>query len=319
MRKIVLNAVVASLFISGCATGSKIATTAPNSNQTDQLLERTVPPLPQKRTPVHKGNTATLVKNKQKTKIDYASRRVVQIGMDKTARSSSAHVDIQEGATKGVFNVVSMYGENHTVEISRKYPSLILTPFADPEVKGNLNSQALKDVVQVTGSNIMVWPKTAQNLWLMIYDNANPRGIPVTLTLMPKQHLMSRTITVAVGRQSPAEEANGLNPGNGSFAQKLSNALQDIVMLKIPSGYTVRPLKEKLILENGMATLPIERYSGEFDIYRYRISNRTGMAQELEESMFGQNKRVRAVAFYPKTVLYPGESTDVLMLISKRN
>ena len=98
----------------------------------------------------------------------------------------------------------------------------------------------------------------------------------------------------------------------------LSAVLQDIVKGVVPTGYTVRPLSEKMRMANGMASVPVERYSGsQFDVYRYRLTNTTDTPQVLAEEMFGANKRVMAVAFYPKVSVYPGETTDVLIMVSK--
>lgn len=47
------------------------------------------------------------------------------------------------------------------------------------------------------------------------------------------------------------------------------------------------------------------------------ITFSTGQVQELAEEVFGTPKRVRAVSFYPKKTLYPGEVTDVLIMTSK--
>ncbi|OSI12947.1 TraK domain-containing protein [Neisseria canis] len=310
MKKMLLTA-CAVVALSACSTGKQKSVEVINTDVTQQPVALPAP----KAVKVSKQAR----KNKRKTP-DYAARRVVQIGTEKLNRSYPMNIDVQEGPARGVYNIVSMYGENHTVNISRKYPSIIMTPFADPDIQGNIDQRTINDIISIRGSNIVVWPKNNQGLWFMINDKANPRGIPVSLTLIPKQSVMSRTISVTVGRQSPSEQANGLTPDGNGFAQKLSQVLQDIVTLKVPAGYTVRPLKEKLMLENGMATLPVERYTNrEFDVLRYRITNNRNTPQELEEAMFGQNPKIRAVAFYPRTVLYPGESTDVLMLVSKRN
>lgn len=248
-----------------------------------------------------------------------AQRRIVQVSAPRKT-SPGTLIDIQEGRVRGVHNITSRYGENHTVSISRNYPNTILTPFADPQVYDNGNKTHFG--LDSYGSNLIVTPRNNQNIWLTIYDLANPRGLPVTLTLIPKAGMMSQTINVTV-EKSPSEIANGLHPSSGSFAQKLTNILKSIAMQKLPAGFTVRPLREKVSLSKDMQTVPVERYSGvEFDVYRYRITNVGNAKFEFdegsEEAFRKINKRVRAVTSYPQTTLYPGESTDVLILISKR-
>lgn len=260
-------------------------------------------------------------RNGSKPKTGYAQRRVVQISAPKkSARGRGMVIDIQEGKVRGVHNITSRYGENHTVEISRNYPNTILTPFADPQVYDNGNKT--KFGLDNYGSNLIVTPRNNQKIWLTVYDLTNPRGLPVTLTLIPKPGLMSQTINVTV-EKSPSEMTNGLHPSSGSFAQRLTNILKSIAMQKLPPGFIVRPLREKISLSENMQTVPVERYvSTEFDVYRYRVTNTGSIKFEFdegsEEAFRRISKRVRAVTPYPNTTLYPGESTDVLILISKR-
>ena len=258
-------------------------------------------------------------RNRSMQKTGHAQRRAVQISAPKKTAQGML-VDIQEGKVRGVHNITSRYGENHTVEISRNYPNTILTPFADPQVYDNGNKT--KFGLDHYGSNLIVTPRNNQKIWLTVYDLANPRGLPVTLTLIPKAGLMSQTISVAV-EKSPSEMTNGLHPSSGSFAQKLTNILKNIAMQKLPPGFIVRPLREKISLSENMQTMPVERYvSTEFDVYRYRVTNTGTVKFEFdegsEEAFRRISKRVRAVTPYPNTILYPGESTDVLILISKR-
>ena len=110
----------------------------------------------------------------------------------------------------------------------------------------------------------------------------------------------------------------GARDNDGGFSQQLAAVMRDIVMLKIPAGYSVRPLQNTFVMGNGMQVAPVERYSGnEFDIYRYRLKNNSHQRQILSEEMFGANPRVVAVAFYPKIQVGPGESTDVLIMVGR--
>ena len=310
---------LASSLAAGCsATKQPGSSIGEQSAQKETVIpvEQVWPEVAQPRANKAAMPTKVTVKNvpNRQRQVSNTSRRVVQVATNQP-RVGVVHSNIQEGLTQGVHNITSMYGENHEVPVSFSYPSLIITPFASPDIKGDFEKRPVD--YEVSGSNIIIIPKKNQRAWIMVYDKANPRGIPISLTLQPKAGMKSQTYNVTVGRLSPSENSNGLDSGNGSFAQELASVLHDIARLRIPTGYTVRPLKEKLVMENGMGTMPVERYSGRFDVYRYRISNSTGTVQELAEEMFGRNKNVRAVAFYPKKVLYPGEVTDVLIMTSK--
>ena len=167
----------------------------------------------------------------------------------------------------------------------------------------------------VVGSTVFIEPLTAKRFWIAIYDKANPRSLPVSLTLSPQANLMSQTLTLATGGLSPAEKS-GVKTGKAAgFSQLLADVLKELVGGRVPSGYTVQPLRQKINMANGMSAEPIQRYSGaQFDVYRYRLRNTTGQPQVLAEEMFVANDRVVAVSFFPKISVYPGESTDVLIM-----
>lgn len=296
------------LALTACASNSKHPAAVERDQQTVSQETALLP----------KRDFVAETKNVSRSMPNYAQRRVVQI--TSSSQNRGVLVDIQEGPANGVHNVTSRYGENHIVRIARNYPSTIITPFADPQVK--YNEEKSKAGVDYFGSTIIVNPQSNHNIWMTIYDLTNPRGLPVTLTLIPNPKLMSQTINVAV-EKSPSETANGLQPADGGFAQKLTNILKNIANQKLPAGFTVRPLKEKISISENIKTVPVERYSGiEFDVYRYRITNtgniRFDFDEGSEEAFRNISKRVRAVAPYPRTTLFPGESTDVLVLVSKK-
>lgn len=241
---------------------------------------------------------------------EYAKRRVVQITAPANAFLPIRSV-IQEGKIRGVHNIVSSYGENHRITVSRNHPNIINTPFVRAHAVGLKQHYDLGS----NGSAILVTPKTGKPFFLSITDADNPTGMPISLTLVPSARLDSQTITVSLGGHHGAAASVGNSNG---FSQKLAAVIRDIVMLKTPAGYSVRPLDHKFSMGNGMAVVPVERYSGsEFDIYRYHLKNRSRKSQILSEEMFGANPRVLAVAFYPKIQVNPGESTDVLIMVGR--
>lgn len=315
MNKKYFVLLIASILATGCSTSK--TNSSKSSVETFIPVEQVWPEISQPRPKKAVLVSKKVQSNKKNTKstVSNANRRVVQFTSN-TPSIGSINSNIQEGLNRGVRNITSMYGENHEIPISFKYPTLIITPFAAPEIKYDHVDRPVE--YEVSGSNIILRPSKNLKTWIMVYDQANPRGIPISLTLRPTPNLASQTLNVTVGRLSPSENRNGLDAGNGSFAQELASVLNDIARLHVPAGYTVRPLKEKMVMQNGMGTMPVERYtSNRFDVYRYRLSNSTGRVQELAEEMFGRNKHVRAVSFYPKKILYPGEVTDVLIMTSK--
>lgn len=310
--------VAAVSFVTGCA--STVAATTEKEHVEQEVVYRPVEEVwpdvvPQKprsnpKTPAKNSKAGKNLASKTPT---YAQRRVVQV-TGSAPVSGGVQDNIVEGPVQGVHNVVSKYGENHVVRIARHYPNTILTPFQQPEVKGGVGSHA----ADVVGSTVFIEPLTAKRFWIAIYDKANPRSLPVSLTLSPQANLMSQTLTLATGGLSPAEKS-GVKTGKAAgFSQLLADVLKELVGGRVPSGYTVQPLRQKINMANGMSAEPIQRYSGaQFDVYRYRLRNTTGQPQVLAEEMFGANDRVVAVSFFPKISVYPGESTDVLIMVGK--
>ena len=237
---------------------------------------------------------------------NYARRRAVQVtspvGLERI------NSNIQEGRIRGVQTVVSSYGENHRIRVSRNHPNIINTPFARAHAVGLKANYDLGS----NGSALLVTPKTSKPFFVSITDADNPTGIPISLTLVPSAGLDSQTITVSLGGRQ------GAGARDSGFSQQLAAVMRDIVMLKIPAGYSVRPRQNTFVMGNGMQVAPVERYSGnEFDIYRSRLKNNSHQRQILSEEMFGANPRVVAVAFYPKIQVGPGESTDVLIMVGR--
>ena len=313
IAKTIISA-AAIAFVAGCASTAPTTTVANEQEVVYRPVEEVWPEVVPKKASNNSKTTAKSSKSKTPSKKpSYAQRRVVQV-TGNVPISGGIQENIVEGVVKGVHNVVSKYGENHVVKIARNYPNTILTPFQQPEVKGGVNSHE----ASVVGSTVFIEALTAKRFWVAIYDKANPRSLPVSLTLSPQQNLMSQTITVATVGLSPAEKSGGKTGKAAGFSQALADVLKELVGGRVPSGYTVQPLRQKINMANGMSAEPMQRYSGmQFDVYRYRLRNTTGQPKVLAEEMFGANDRVVAVSFYPKITVYPGESTDVLIMVGK--
>lgn len=238
---------------------------------------------------------------------DYAARRSVSVVPDngkayitKTANSQPKN---------RVQNVVSQYGENHTVYISAEFPNIILTPFQSARAMG-LDSKDYD--LDSNGKALLIKPRLGKKLWISITDANNPGGVPISLTLIPKKGMNSQTIVATVAKGT----TNLASPMG--YQQSLSDVLKAIANKQLPDGYVIRPLNHHFSMANGVSVKPIEQYSGnQYDVYRYRLSNKTRQQQTLAEEMFANDSRVVAVSFYPKTILNHGEQTDVLIMVQK--
>lgn len=241
---------------------------------------------------------------------NYAQRRVVSVIPDNgRVYVKKNHAGTQTSGS-GVQNVLSRYGENHTVSISQDYPNIIITPFESAKAMGMENGNY--DMGN-NGKAILIKPKTAKRLWISITDANNPKGVPISLTLVPKKGINSQTIiaSVATGATTAKAAAN-------SHTQSVSEILKNIADKKLPDGFVIKPLSHVFEMANGVSVAPVEHYAGNvYDVYRYRLTNHTGITQTLAEEMFANDRRVVAVSFYPKTILRDGDKTDVLVMVSK--
>ena len=238
---------------------------------------------------------------------DYAARRSVSVIPD----NGKAYVNknANNKPKNRVQNVVSQYGENHEVNISYEFPNIILTPFQTARAMG-LDTKDYD--MGNNGKAIIIKPRLDKKLWISITDENNPGGIPISLTLNPKKGMNSQTIVASV-----ATGTSNLSSSMG-YQQSLSDVLKAIANKTLPDGYVIRPLNHRFTMANGVTVRPVEQYSGnQFEVYRYRLSNKTRQQQTLAEEMFANDSRVVAVSFYPKTILNHGDSTDVLIMVAK--
>ena len=232
---------------------------------------------------------------------------------DKSAGFGRLYVNstIEVQAEAGLQNIVTRYGENRKVSVSGDQPNMILTPFAEPNVVGD----GVGFDIARNGNVIIVSATRKTPFWVSIVDRQNPTATPVSLTLMPRSGMQSQTIIMQVAGKG-ALDSEGEQSGSG-YVASLRDVLRDIVQGRNPRGYTVRPLVSKMALTNGLSAKPIELYAGSrLDVYRFRITNGGGGTQTLSEEFFG-DKDVAAVSLYPRLILEPGQTTDVLIMTKR--
>ena len=264
--------------------------------------------------PIQPIKTKTVKRESTRVKViptdDYALRRSVSVIPDNGKVYVKRTPENNYKRNNGVHNIVSQYGENHTVNISQDFPNMIITPFESAKAMG-MDSQDYD--MGNNGKAILIKPKTAKKLWISITDANNSKGVPISLTLIPKKGLNSQTIIASI-----ATGATNTNAVANSYPQSLSDILRAIADKKMPNGFISRPLNHSFEMANGVSVKPVEQYSSNrYDIYRYRLTNRTGQQQILAEEMFATDTRVVAVSFYPKTILNEGDKTDVMIMVIK--
>lgn len=212
---------------------------------------------------------------------------------------------------KGLHIVVSKYGENHKVPIARNYPNIIKTPFVKSNALGvNKNNYEF----QYHGAFLIITPKDNKPIWISIIDEANPNTTPISLTLIPKNNLDSQTILVSTKFKSSFTDQQ-----SGGFPQQIANVFKRIIMRQVPIEYSISPIKETFTTaDNKLQIKKLEKYtSAEFEIQKWKIINKSKKEITLTENMFQKNPNFVAVTFYPKALLKPGGTTNVLIMMGK--
>lgn len=208
----------------------------------------------------------------------------------------------------------SPMGVNELVSISATQPSMIRTPFKDPEI---IDNQADADITAI-GSNVYVAPKGGQPFGIFITDKQNPSAPVISLTLVPRdvpgQVIIVQPEGMATGMK-PGEEED--RPQPESHEAELVQILRDVVRNRTPQGFTKASIKTPDARLGSIIATGLARWSGsEMDVYSYRLVNTGPRDVSLTEQTF-YSKGVKAVALFPAIRIDPGQSTNVYVLRGK--
>lgn len=211
---------------------------------------------------------------------------------------------------------------NEVVYVSSSMANRIATPFASPRLLG--------DKHQVSNMT------HGQSLFVSTIHETTPVGIYITgdgpndpvisLTLVP-QAIPGQTIVLQVdapiggngGGEFGSLLSNERAPTSGVYSEEIRYILRQVALNQVPEGYVEGRLPKAVgAVQNGLSVLPQARYSGPFyDVYRYVIINSTKEANIVlkEDDFYAPG--VRAVAFFPVSLLTPQERTTVFVVADK--
>ncbi|UTH74241.1 type-F conjugative transfer system secretin TraK [Chromobacterium sp. IIBBL 290-4] len=203
-------------------------------------------------------------------------------------------------------------GVNELVSISATQPSMIRTPFADPEVVDN---QANADITAI-GSNVYVAPKGAQPFGIFITDKQNPHSPVIALTLVPRD--VPGQIIIAQPEGAGLSAPDGSNrPKQDTYVGSLTEIARQTVRDRIPAGFTKASIQTPPARLGSLVASGVARWTGaEFDVYQYRVVNGGEREVTLTEPTFYE-RGVKAVYFYPQLRLEPGQATNLFLLRGK--
>lgn len=203
-------------------------------------------------------------------------------------------------------------GVTEVIKIARDYPSLIMTPFTEPQV---VDGGKVKLVY--AGSNVYVMPTGREAEALFISDKAKP-GMVVSLMVVPED-LPAQQITLQMEgyKGTAAQELGDQREKKDDYVSSLVDIMREVAQDTPPVGYTESSVDDIEAQMGSLFARPDRRYSGtDRDIFRYQLENRGTTAITVSEQSF-YSKGVRAVALFPKIHLAPGESTTLFIMADK--
>ncbi len=204
-------------------------------------------------------------------------------------------------------------GINEVINVSSQFPNRIVTPFEQPKVLAPDDVEAT-----IVGNGIYISVGDQGPHAIYVVDKTGRSSAAVSLTLVP-QAIPPQTIIVemdGIDKSAGGDAANTANK-ESSYEYSLRNLMRTIARDTTPPGYTEETLSVGAAVSNGVRATPRKRYSGsENDIFKYNLVNTSEAVVTLSEEAFA-TKGVRAVSFFPKVTLAPGEKTDVIILLDK--
>lgn len=223
-------------------------------------------------------------------------------------------VGTMPGAAFAKNNVVRVSSErNELVYISANFPNRISTPYKAPSALGKFLDN--EDVVKRVGPDLFVTPVNLDPIGISIIGDRP--GDPVfTLTLIPKD-ILGQTIIAQLDTPNRGDGKSDIAPS--TYVEKLNFLLKQVALGKTPEGYTVGSLPKSVARGQYHSITPEVRYSGSsYDIYRYVLTNTSSGPLELKEDIF-YTPGVRAVGFFPKSILQTGDETYVLLVHQRQD
>lgn len=203
---------------------------------------------------------------------------------------------------------------NESVFISLNQTNRISTPFENPLVVDSSGA-----TIQTIGQEIFFLPSSAKPT--TIYINGGPSQT-VGLTLVPKAGLAAQSYVIQPeGRgnaKAGAAAVADVAPMPADYVGRINSIMRQLSLGRTPSGFTKAALPAATVQSDTVMVNIEHKYSGShMDVFAYRVTSTSAAPIELKEEAF-YTPSVRAVAFFPNTMLHKGDAT-LVFVIADRN
>lgn len=208
-------------------------------------------------------------------------------------------------------------GVTSQFKVSLDMPNRIATPFEKPKVIDTSGAQVI-----INDSDVYILPADERPFSVFITDHA--AGNPVAaLALIPDAGLASQSLMLQIDRQD-----NSYNRRDGglpdaereysAYSSYLVYLMRSAAMGNVPKGFVEASLNVPAFSIGPVRGVPAKRWAGtKLDIYRYDMTNRGKDWVELTEQSIYESG-IKAVSFFPRGRLSPGESTYAFVISEGR-
>lgn len=203
------------------------------------------------------------------------------------------------------------------ITISARMPNRIATPFTKPKVVDTSGAQII-----INDADVFVVPAGPNPFSIFITD-AEPGKPVAALTLTPDPTLDAQSVLLQIDRSAnPYHDhtaAQADEPRETSaYESQMVYLLRKVVLGQQPKGFVEATLNIPPFTIGPVRGVPSKRWAGTaLDIYRYDLTNRSNNWVELTEQSIYESG-VKAVAFFPRVRLAPGESTHAFVVAAGR-
>ena len=203
------------------------------------------------------------------------------------------------------------------IKISGRMPNRIATPFTQPKVVDTSGAQII-----INDADVFVVPASATPFSIFITD-AEPGKPVAALTLIPDSSLDAQSVLLQIDRSANPYHAHTAAQAEetretSAYESQIVYLLRKVVNGQQPKGFVEATLNVPPFSIGPVRGVPSKRWAGTtMDIYRYDLTNRSNNWVELTEQSIYESG-VKAVAFFPRVRLAPGESTYAFVVAAGR-
>lgn len=206
-------------------------------------------------------------------------------------------------------------GSNKAIYVGLGLPNRIDTPFAEPRM---VQTTATK--FTAVGRALYFIPASEAPIAGFVI-NADGKGGAANVTLIPTRGMPGQNILLALEKRADGSEAGirdevPMAPPS-DYTDGLKELLRTFIQGNVPPGFSVGTLNVGMVRVGSVAVVPEKLFEGAAGhVYRYRVENVGREPLELNEASFGE-PGVRAVTFWPRARIAPGETTMVWIVVSR--